>query len=217
MCHHHVNRAKNIKTHVTRNTTNVQYHISNYNQIISNLKNEITDLKGQLVKKDYSLNNIVHPNKTIENKKDDFNHKENHNHNTQKLNNIFEKAVSELKAHCENEILVKQKIIDMKIEVRKLNQIVNSKKNELHISKNNISKSIRKEKNQNEKEDELINIDEKDNMINQNNTVISNSQMININNSVGDTSININLTNSKENKEQKILDATILIAMKNSE
>ena len=50
-----------------------------------------------------------------------------------------------------------------------------------------------------------------------NSSLISNSQIINNNNSSGDASININLNNSKENKEQKILEAKLMISMKNYE
>lgn len=41
----YANRAKNIKTNVTRNVLNVEYHISKYTNIISQLRAEIADLK----------------------------------------------------------------------------------------------------------------------------------------------------------------------------
>ena len=147
----YANRAKNIKTQVSRNTTNVQYHISNYNQIISNLKNEITELKAQVAKKDYTLNKVVPENKLTENKKDDIKENNNKNQqNSQKTNNtIFEKAVSELKSHCDEEIIIKQKVIDMQQEVRKLNHLINSKKNENLINKPISSTLYRKDKNEN--------------------------------------------------------------------
>lgn len=44
----YANRAKNIKTHISRNVLSVQYHISNYKDIINNLKSEIVDLKAKL-------------------------------------------------------------------------------------------------------------------------------------------------------------------------
>lgn len=44
----YANRAKNIKTNVTRNVLNVDHHITEYVSVISNLKSEITTLKNQL-------------------------------------------------------------------------------------------------------------------------------------------------------------------------
>jgi kinesin family protein 18/19 len=54
----YANRAKNIKTQVSRNVLSVQYHISNYKDIITNLKNEIVDLKSKLSQKDGNTINI---------------------------------------------------------------------------------------------------------------------------------------------------------------
>mmetsp|Transcript_22624 Transcript_22624/g.57778 ORF Transcript_22624/g.57778 Transcript_22624/m.57778 type:complete len:909 (+) Transcript_22624:80-2806(+) len=45
----YANRAKNIKTAVSRNVQNVNYHITKYAQIIQELRNEVTDLKSKLV------------------------------------------------------------------------------------------------------------------------------------------------------------------------
>jgi kinesin family protein 18/19 len=53
----YANRAKNIKTNVTRNVLNVEYHISKYTGIIAQLKNEIGELKDQL-KGGAGLNNF---------------------------------------------------------------------------------------------------------------------------------------------------------------
>ncbi|KAF0696810.1 Aste57867_12472 [Aphanomyces stellatus] len=44
----YANRAKNIKTTVTRNVLNVNHHISEYVSLIANLREEITNLKAQL-------------------------------------------------------------------------------------------------------------------------------------------------------------------------
>jgi len=41
----YANRAKNIKTSVTRNVHNVEYHISKYTTIIAQLRQEIVELK----------------------------------------------------------------------------------------------------------------------------------------------------------------------------
>ena len=53
----YANRAKNIKTFVTRNVLSAQYHISNYVTIINNLKNEVAQLKQQLQLKEGEKNN----------------------------------------------------------------------------------------------------------------------------------------------------------------
>jgi kinesin family member 18/19 len=44
----YANRAKNIKTTVSRNVVSVNHHISEYVSLISNLRGEISRLKGQL-------------------------------------------------------------------------------------------------------------------------------------------------------------------------
>ena len=44
----YANRAKNIKTNITRNVLNVEYHVSKYTTIIQQLKGEISELKNQL-------------------------------------------------------------------------------------------------------------------------------------------------------------------------
>jgi len=118
----YANRAKNIKTQVTRNVTNAQYHISNYNQIISNLRSEILDLKSQLGKKDPNLNiNLIqeknffsqNPSKN-ENRKEDY-----------KENYLFEKAVKELKNHLQEESLLQIKIQDEEKEITKVTNFLN--------------------------------------------------------------------------------------------
>ena len=56
----YANRAKNIKTVVTRNVLNAQYHISNYVNIINNLKNEVNQLKKMLqLQKINNLNKVI--------------------------------------------------------------------------------------------------------------------------------------------------------------
>ena len=208
----YANRAKNIKTQVIRNTMNVQYHISNYNQIITNLKNEISELKSQLAKKDYSLNNVIN-NKFFDSKKEDIKDNNIKIGNQNKLvNTIFEKSVSELKIHCEEEISAKQKIIDIQHEIRKINQMIIFKKNELknyHLNNNkdNSSPKILEQNEEISSGDEMEN-----NKINVNSLEISNSQMIN-NNSSGD--VTINLTNIKENKDIQVLEGK-LVLMKRS-
>lgn len=46
----YANRAKKIKTNVSRNVLNVNYHISEYENLISGLRNEISVLKNQLAR-----------------------------------------------------------------------------------------------------------------------------------------------------------------------
>lgn len=46
----YANRAKNIKTNATRNSLDVNHHISEYVNLIGSLRTEITRLKHQLVK-----------------------------------------------------------------------------------------------------------------------------------------------------------------------
>lgn len=55
----YANRAKNIKTTVTRNVLNVEYHVSKYTSIISQLKGEIQDLKNQLSSKNRGMDSIM--------------------------------------------------------------------------------------------------------------------------------------------------------------
>lgn len=51
----YANRAKNIKTKVSRNVLSVNYHISQYTKIIAELRNEIKELKSRLA-------SIIEPN-----------------------------------------------------------------------------------------------------------------------------------------------------------
>ena len=44
----YANRAKNIKTSVTKNTSNVEYQVSQYQSIISRLQNEVMELRGMV-------------------------------------------------------------------------------------------------------------------------------------------------------------------------
>ncbi len=196
----YANRAKNIKTSVQRNVVNVQYHISNYDQIIKNLKNEIQDLKIQLAKKDFSLNNII-PTKAqdVKNEAKDSIPKQVINTNNSVNNLYFEKSVSELKTHCEEELVLKQKIIDQEQEMNSINTLINKKKiNFINNSANNIFNSVNLNTDQtsnllnnilsNNKESNIINddltninLEEKENLVNlnNNNSLISNIPMKN--------------------------------------
>lgn len=46
----YANRAKNIKTNATRNSLDVNHHISEYVNLIGSLRTEITRLKHQLTR-----------------------------------------------------------------------------------------------------------------------------------------------------------------------
>jgi len=226
----YANRAKNIKTNVQRNVVNVQYHISNYDQIIKNLKTEIQELKSQLAKKDYSLNNIV-PSKAQEPKKEDLKEsmtKPIANTNNAVNNSYFEKAVSELKAHCEEELVLKQKIIDQEQEMNSLNALINKKKIDfINNSANNIFNSINintdpnnplynlnnnnKDLNINLNDDITnLNLEEKEILINPN---INNSIVSNI------PAINANLSNNELvlSNQQKELEGKLALQKKNWE
>jgi hypothetical protein len=114
----YANRAKNIKTQVHRNVLNVQYHISNYNNVINNLKNEISELKVQLAKaqKSESFSNPHKDHSNILSKKE-----ETKDISVNKIPhmsvNLFEKCLGELKSHCDEEVALKYKIIELEQEI----------------------------------------------------------------------------------------------------
>ena len=82
----YANRAKNIKTFVTRNVLSAQYHISNYVNIINNLKAEVAQLKQQLELKENNnpTNNDVYNNNF---NTDNFNNNNIYNNNYRNMNN----------------------------------------------------------------------------------------------------------------------------------
>ena len=97
----YANRAKNIKTFVTRNVLTAQYHISNYVNIINNLKSEISQLKKQLQMKEEGNNNIINNNFNTDNfRNNNYNNKirnKNNNSNTYYYSEIqpqIEKTIS---------------------------------------------------------------------------------------------------------------------------
>ena len=63
----YANRAKNIKTMVSRNVLNARYHISNYVNIINSLKGEIIFLKKQLQLQRLNTINNINRNLNINN------------------------------------------------------------------------------------------------------------------------------------------------------
>lgn len=62
----YANRAKNIKTKVTKNIQHVEHHISEYSKIINDLKSEISDLKGRLETTNPPLKMIMSEKDTVE-------------------------------------------------------------------------------------------------------------------------------------------------------
>lgn len=179
----YANRAKNIKTQVSRNVLSVQYHISNYNNVINNLKNEIVELKSQLAKS--NTKNYVNEKDFKE--KDNLNNNPNSNNgNNQNKYLNFEKCVQELKNHCEEEVLLKHSIIEQEEQINNLAALLSNLAN---ISNNNPNTNtlernerVNSETNLLEKKD-LITIEDKDNIM--------------LNNSL---SQNIPTVNNKENE-----------------
>ena len=165
----YANRAKNIKTVVTRNVLNAQYHISNYVSIINNLKNEIAQLKQQIISR--NKNNI---NETI-----NFGENDN-NINKDKLNNnknsLFKNEenyienIKEIKELCKSQVAIKQKILSTKNEINKLSELYEMNK-DISTINNGISYIIKQtdnnlNSNQSlKKEENLKNIDNNTNQI----------------------------------------------------
>ena len=156
----YANRAKNIKTIVTRNVLNAQYHISNYVNIINGLKNEVNQLKKQLqLQRINSLNkNFSDKNKNNSDENNtqniiiqDFNSqnqtRESFNTNIINLNSNnfnedkFKETVKEIRKACDCQISVKQKIINNQNEINKLTDIIEMNKNISSIN-NNLSNLI---------------------------------------------------------------------------
>ena len=184
----YANRAKNIKTIVTRNVLNAQYHISNYANIINNLKNEIAQLKQQIASKnknninDNIINNINSINgnnildknkeKTIEKNKENFlesnKGKNNNNIKTKFFQNedSFIENIKEIKELCKNQLAVKQKIISTKNEINKLSEVIEMNK-DISTINNGITYIINQADNNlnNKQEGVLKNIDNNTNQI----------------------------------------------------
>ena len=163
----YANRAKNIKTVVSRNVLNAQYHISNYVNIINGLKNEVKQLKKKLqlqkinsINKSLSIydknNNNSNNNKsglTYNNSVTGINSQNqtqssmNSNANIININNNnfaedkFREIVNEVKKACDCQITIKQKIISGQNEINKLSDIIEMNKN-ISSTNNNLSNLI---------------------------------------------------------------------------
>ena len=145
----YANRAKNIKTFVTRNVLTAQYHISNYVNIINNLKEEVSQLRQQLQMKNggnsntynNNFNNMNYKNNKNTNTNTYYNSDiqqqiqrsissgaregNNNNNNNNKSNNYmsdeeFKIIAKDLKTICDAQVLVKQKIIGFQNEINKI-------------------------------------------------------------------------------------------------
>ena len=157
----YANRAKNIKTIVSRNVLNARYHISNYVNIINNLKEEILNLKKQIqLQRLNTLNNLNKNLNTINNDEISCSFNNTNTNQTQgsfhsnfnlNLNNTnitsgfifdqekFKDIVKEIKKNCEGQVTMKQKIISGQNEINKLSDIIEMNKNISSIN-NNLSK-----------------------------------------------------------------------------
>ena len=165
----YANRAKNIKTIVSRNVLNARYHISNYVNIINNLKEEILNLKKQIQLQRLNTLNNINRNLIINSNINTINNDEIscsfNNINTNQtqgsfhsnfnlnLNNTnftpgftfdqekFKDIVKEIKKNCEGQVSMKQKIISGQNEINKLSDIIEMNKNISSIN-NNLSNLI---------------------------------------------------------------------------
>ena len=161
----YANRAKNIKTMVSRNVLNARYHISNYVNIINSLKGEIVYLKKQLQLQ--RLNNINNLNRNLNINNNTINTDEitssynnvptnqtqgsfrsNNNINNTNSNmgltlseEKFKDIVKEIKKNCDGQVSMKQKIISGQNEINKLSDIIEMNKNISSIN-NNLSNLI---------------------------------------------------------------------------
>ena len=166
----YANRAKNIKTVVTRNVLNAQYHISNYVNIINNLKNEISQLRQQLVSKNKSsINEAINNSYIMEinNSRD----KNNINQNTMfKNEENYLENIKEIKELCKSQTAIKQKILATKNEINKLSELYEINK-DISTINNGISYIIKQTDNNinniitPKKDENLKNIDNNTNQI----------------------------------------------------
>ena len=151
----YANRAKNIKTFVTRNVLTAQYHISNYVNIINNLKEEVSQLKQQLQMKNGGSSNTYNNNFNNNNYKNiksnntntyynsdiqqqiqrsissggggNSNNNNNNNTNNYMTDEEFKIIAKDLKTVCDGQVLVKQKIIGFQNELNKIKDSTSNK------------------------------------------------------------------------------------------
>ena len=220
----YANRAKNIKTVVTRNVLNAQYHISNYVNIINGLKNEVNQLKKQLllqrINKNFSeksKNNYINYNNdesiNQNNINQDYNSqnqtKESFNKNIINLNSNnnnfneekFREDVKEIKKACECQISIKQKIISNQNEINKLSDIIEMNKNITSIN-NNLSNLISFTGTKNSKEENSLNSNEN------NNQEANNDNNNNLNEKLNELKNNLSINHNRFKELNKIIEKT---------
>ena len=211
----YANRAKNIKTVVTRNVLNAQYHISNYVNIINGLKNEVNQLKKQLLlqkikfSKNYNINinkeDNTNNNSNVSNNSQNQT-KESFNSNIINLNNNnfndekFAETIKEIKNVCDCQITIKQKIISNQNEINKLSDIIEMNKNISTIN-NNLSNLISFTATKNSKENSPNSANKNNNQesINENNNN-------NLNEKINELKNNLSLNQNRFKEFNKIID-----------
>ena len=228
----YANRAKNIKTMVSRNVLNAQYHISNYVNIINGLKNEVNQLKKQLqlqrintINKNSYIDEQIYSNIDINNDQNNTNmglNSQNQtlgtlttNKNTIVNNNNnfeeekFSESVKEIKKACECQISLKEKIITGQNEINKLTEIIEMNKNISSIN-NNLSNLISftgkknsKENTQNSPNSNIENIQES---INENNNNTNANNTNNLNEKITDLKNNLSINQNRFKEFSKIID-----------
>ena len=157
----YANRAKNIKTSVTRNVLNAQYHINNYENIINALKEENARLKNELFLREENntlfnnhnfgiWNNNIRTLFTEENKSNNINMDYSalstinnfDNGNNNKLNEIkFNNIKNEMKKYCDSQFEIKQKLISLQGD---LNKIKDNQSNKYKTLSKNIEQNQKK-------------------------------------------------------------------------
>ena len=157
----YANRAKNIKTSVTRNVLNAQYHINNYENIINALKEENARLKNELFLREENNtlfnnhnfgigNNNLRTLFTEENKSNNINMDYSalstinnfDNGNNNKLNEIkFNNIKNEMKKYCDSQFEIKQKLISLQGD---LNKIKDNQSNKYKTLSKNIEQNQKK-------------------------------------------------------------------------
>ena len=152
----YANRAKNIKTSVTRNVLNAQYHISNYENIINTLKEENERLKNELLSKEENNNTLFHNNHFfgigMSGLGNNFNNGKGGNNgnnirtlftdenksqmdnsilstiNNENMNTIkFNNIKNEMKKYCDSQFEIKQKLISYQSEINKMRETQSNK------------------------------------------------------------------------------------------
>ena len=152
----YANRAKNIKTSVTRNVLNAQYHISNYENIINTLKEENERLKNELLSKEENNNTLFHNNRFfgigMSGLGNNFNNGKGGNNgnnirtlftdenksqmdnsilstiNNENMNTIkFNNIKNEMKKYCDSQFEIKQKLISYQSEINKMRETQSNK------------------------------------------------------------------------------------------